>query len=427
MAWQDRLREAAYTSPSRKRLTFAYEDVGRQTDKRTTAFEYPNVDGAYVQDNGHGARQYPLRCYFSGDNHDLEATAFEAAVLERGVGRLEHPLYGTFDVVPFGTITRRDDLKTAANQSVVELTFYTTLGAVYPASQAEPRSEILAALGTAPGGFSAAASEEFAATTRLTDASLRQRMKATLQNLLVRSTATFNVVASYGSTPWQSFDQTLQGVTGSLDILVGQPVSLAGSVVGLISTPASVGATITSLLESYAALAESIFSSPAGTPDASIGDGVVLPRRLERITNDFRAADLFAMAAVSGSIQAVLATTFDAKPAAIAAASSVMSLFDRLVAWRDAGFTTLDAVDPGGAYQAMQSAVAMTVGYLVEVSFSLVPERRIKLDRPRTIIDLAAELYGSVDDKLDFLISTNDLSGSEILEIPAGRTIVYYA
>ena len=52
--------------------------------------------------------------------------------------------------------------------------------------------------------------------------------------------------------------------------------------------------------------------------------------------------------------------------------------------------------------------------------------RRVVLDRNRTIIDLAAELYGSVDDQLDFLINSNNLTGSEILELPRGREIVYY-
>jgi hypothetical protein len=50
----------------------------------------------------------------------------------------------------------------------------------------------------------------------------------------------------------------------------------------------------------------------------------------------------------------------------------------------------------------------------------------VVLDRPRTIIDLAAELYGSVDDKLDFLISSNNLTGDQILELQRGQVISYY-
>ena len=78
------------------------------------------------------------------------------------------------------------------------------------------------------------------------------------------------------------------------------------------------------------------------------------------------------------------------------------------------------------AYQQLQEAAALTAGFLVFISFSLKQERRLVLDRARTVIDLAAELYGSVDDPLDFFIASNRLSGSEILELPIGREVVYY-
>jgi hypothetical protein len=94
--------------------------------------------------------------------------------------------------------------------------------------------------------------------------------------------------------------------------------------------------------------------------------------------------------------------------------------------WREGRFDDIEQVDPGGAYQALQAAVALVAGFLIETSFSLSVERRIVLDRPRTIVDLAAELFGSVDDRLDELINNNALTGSEILELPRGKTIAYF-
>lgn len=85
-----------------------------------------------------------------------------------------------------------------------------------------------------------------------------------------------------------------------------------------------------------------------------------------------------------------------------------------------------DLVDTGESYRALQNASALAVGFLVELSFTLAQEHRIILDRPRTLIDLVAELYGEIDPQLDFFINTNDLSGDEIIELPAGREIVFY-
>lgn len=117
---------------------------------------------------------------------------------------------------------------------------------------------------------------------------------------------------------------------------------------------------------------------------------------------------------------------FTTKTEAIQAAETILTQFDDVVTWRDANYEALEQIDTGAAYQKLQEAVAIAAGFLVEISFSLKQERAIVLDRSRTIVDLAAELYGSVDDQLDFLINSNNLSGSEILELPKGREVVYY-
>ena len=106
------------------RFVFDFENVNLSVDKKTTAFNFPDVDGTYVQDLGHTGLRYPLRVFFWGDNYDDISNAFLNSLLEKGIGKLEHPLYGVKDVVPFGSITRRDDLKTAANQAVFEVTFF---------------------------------------------------------------------------------------------------------------------------------------------------------------------------------------------------------------------------------------------------------------------------------------------------------------
>ena len=86
----------------------------------------------------------------------------------------------------------------------------------------------------------------------------------------------------------------------------------------------------------------------------------------------------------------------------------------------------MSITDTGEIYQPLQDAVALSAGFLVQLSFTLVQERRFILQRSRTIIDLVGELYGTVDDQLDFFLNTNDLSGDDIIELPAGREVVYY-
>jgi hypothetical protein len=421
-SWKDRIREAAYVSPSKTRFRIEYEDLERTVTRRGTAYEFPGVNDAYVQQKGFGPRIYPMRCYFSGPNCDRIADAFLLALLEPGVGKLEHPRYGTIPrVVPFGDIGQRDDLKTSANQSVIDVTFWTTLVELYPSEQTSPKNEIEEAL----GDFDVAAAQAFASATALDTLAAQASLKGTIRSALREIRGALEDVSGSVASVRREFDDNFRLINEGLDVLVGQPLLLAQQIINLIRAPARAAAGIRSRLEGYANLAVRMFGSKAGRPqDFPVG---VATSAITRRRNDAAVADLIAMAAVTGSVASSLENDFLTKPDAIKAADEVAAQFDDLVDWRDGVNEEVGAVDTGESYQALQQAVALTAGFLVEVSFRLIPERSLVIDQPTTIINLAARLYGRLDDTiLDLLINSNRLTGSEILEIPRGRKILYY-
>ena len=413
MSWQGRIREAAYTSPSGERITFGYENVSKKVDKKTTGFEFPDADGTFVQDLGHTGRKYPLRVFFWGDDYDQEADAFEAALLERGTGKLEHPIYGTVDVVPFGTITRRDDLKTGANQAVLEITLWETIGLIYPSAQVDPASAVLLSVDE----YNDAVAAEFEEVTDLDSAVDAATFKNDYNALLDEAESGLQSIADTQADVQKQFDTVVDSINRGIDILIAQPLTLAFQTAAMIQAPARALTSITARLDAYKNLANSIISGD---------DAVVTPSTDASSSNKFHTNDLYASTYVTGSVVSAVNNQFTTKTGALEAAETILTQLDDVVNWRDANYQALGEVDTGSAYQQLQEAVALTAGFLVEISFSLKQERSIILDRNRTIIDLSAELYGSVDDQLDFLINSNNLSGSEILEIPKGREIVYY-
>lgn len=423
-SWRDRVRPGAYTSPTGTRIEFQCEAVSREVDKRTTAFGFLGINGEYIQDRGYGARRYPLACYFSGPNCDRIATAFENALLERGRGELEHPLYGTFEVIPFGTITRRDDLKTAANQSVVETAFWTALSSIYPASSLDAISEISSSL----DGFDVVAAQQFDAMVNAASAANATSLKGSIRRFLAETNDAFDSInaATSGGPLFDAIALIHEG----LDTLVGQPLFLAQRLLGLTALPARALNSLLDRIAVYRAMAERLFGLDSGSRSASTQG------QRTRAANSVAAAGLMLSGVVAGLVRSATTARFRTRPEALEAAEEILAMHEAVTAWRDAEYEalgqvgeTIDAgiLDTGSAYQQLSEAVSLTTAYLVEISFTLLPERRIVLDRPRTIVDLAAELYGSVDDRLDFLISTNNLSGSEILELPRGKAIVYYA
>ncbi len=421
---EDRLREGAYTSPSGTRIKYQFTEVRRSANKRGTVFEFPGVDGGYVQQKGFGPRTYPLICFFTGNNHDLEATAFEAALYEPGRGKLEHPRYGEItNVVPLGRIGRRDDLVREANQSVVETTFWTSLENVYPSARGNPKSEILAAL----GAFDVEAAQEYDARSDLLTEASKASTSATILSLLKAVSASLQAVADTTTSVRREFADIQSTINTGIDVLIGQPLLLAQQMSNLVLAPSRALAGIQARLDGYSRLLNSMIGSQAGRLGTELGLGVIQASLRRKRSNDFQVAQHIAMNAVAGAVESVMFNEFDTKPEAIEAAEQVLAMFDTMIEWREQAFEDLEQTDTGGAYQQLQQAVAFTEGFLVEASFTLVPERLITLDRNRTVIDLVAELHGTVDDRLDDLINNNDLTGSEILELPAGKTIRYYA
>lgn len=90
------------------------------------------------------------------------------------------------------------------------------------------------------------------------------------------------------------------------------------------------------------------------------------------------------------------------------------------------GVSIMATVDTGEIYQALENSVALAAGFLVESSFTLIEERTLVLGKSRTFVDLVAELYGELDEQFDFFITTNDLSGDELVELPIGKEVLFY-
>lgn len=405
MSWQDRLRAAAYTSPSGTRFPFSYEDVSLALDKRTSAYNFPDADGTYIQDLGKTGRRYPLRVFFWGDDYDLDAEAFIQGLEESGIGKLDHPIYGSVDVVPFGSIARRDALQSGANQAVIEVTFWDTIGTLYPTAQGDPATAVQTALEE----FKAAGAGQFVEQIDLSTVSQTTALKNRFQTILGVVKSTLDPIAKATDSVGRQMDAIFDSINGSIDTLAADPLTIAVQAVSMVQIAGQAAATIGDRLEAYGALTAALIA----------GDGA-------DTSNDFHTSDLYALSSVTGAVVSAVNNQFQTKPGAISAADALLSLAADVTIWRDGQFEDFGEIDTGEAYQTFQEAVALAAGFLVEISFTLAQERRIVLLRARTIIDLSAELYGEVDPRLDFLIDSNNLSGSEILEIPAGREVVYY-
>ena len=413
MSWKDRIREAAYTSPSGVRVAFTFEDVSSGVDKKTTGFNFPDANGTYVQDLGNTGRRFPLRIIFHGENCDLEATSFEELILEKGYGRLEHPVHGLKTVVPFGAVTRRDDLKSAGNQVVFDITFWETIELVYPLSQIDPSSQVINSI----DDFNNSTAQQFENDTDLNTVVKQQKIKGTFTKSLDAVKSGLNKISKVQADVTRQFNNIYNSINSNINTLIGQPLTLVAQTLQLVQSPARVLTSVTARLEAYKNLATNLVTT-AGVADPSV---------TTENSNNFRVNSVYAYSYISGQVLSVVNGTFNTKTEALEAAEEIISLFETVTDWTDDNLDSLGLIDSGDLYQNLQKAVSYVVGYLIQISFTLKQEKIIILDRDRSVIDLCGELYNNIDDSLDFFILSNKFTGSEIMDgISKGGEIVYY-
>lgn len=401
MSWLDRLKTSAYTAPDGTRIEFKTDDISRNFEKKSTPFEFPDVDGTYVQDNGASGLRYPVEAYFTGDDCDVQAEQFEALLRQKGAGRLELPLYKIADVVPSGTVTRTDAVKTAANVTKISVTFYETTLLVYPVSQVDPESEVL---GGVEDSMGALADEVGGAVDLENPVSL-----ATFKNnLKVLVTSVQNIIAPVQELKAQVMSKvdavltSIDGVGG--DLGVG---SLMTDLLDLMATPSQMFGKIKSTYNAYDAAIKNMLISVQDVPS-------------------FYSTKTASRTMLAGLVVSVVSSEIDTQGSAVEMAESLLQLEESITRWEEEQREQLGIIDASSSYQSLQESVAITAGHLVQMSFTLKKERKIIVTRNRSLIDIVAELYGTVDEKLDFFIDSNSLTGSEILEIPKGREVVYY-
>jgi hypothetical protein len=404
--WELRLKEAAYISPGGTRIAFQYVDLSRVIERRTAIFQFAGLDGKYVQDNGHDDGTYPMLAFFSGDNHDQFATAFERALIERGRGRLEHPMYGTQDVVPTGSITRTNQMVQAANQTTVAVTFSATLANVYPDLLAIPSSQATRIL----DGWDASVAATFAERVDLDDPVDQSNMAQSVLNALDVSAKTVREISKELASAQLEYDERARAITESIDTLVNAPQNLGFQLIQLIKSPARTAISIESKISGFVDFCEALLST-----DTEDENRVALK-------------NLLVTAGTGAAADSANSTEFQSRPQALGAAEDLIALNASNNAGLDEVFTAFAYVDTGDGFKLNEEAVARISGRLVVDAFELLPERAVVLNTARNFIELCSELYGNVEDTtLQRFIDTNSIAGDEFYMLERGRRIVYYA
>lgn len=458
MAWQDEIGGASYTAPSGKKIEFNFESgLSRKTPLKTAENTFPDVDGAEIQSLGLGGKKFPMTAIFSGGDCLTAASEFEDALCERGVGVLEHPIYGKLNVVPTGEIERSDDLVSSLNESHVKVTFAETI-----VDESFPDGEVAAVddLDAAAVAYEDAAAESFA--DMIETASIDDQLQ--LQSVLKAHTdAIFKGIDKIMAKvdkglettrkiqkKIQTLKKNIQKMLSSVDKMVAAATEIATAIIQIARLPSEIAIDAMAKIEGYATIATSILNNvkkdPVGAAalknqfaatSAALG-GIVAANafgvaksalKASKAPADGQAAGGSGSSGAGGSTMArVSGGGFASRADALQTAEQIAALFENYKNYMDAQTAKNAFVDSGESYAALLETVVTSVKIIQTYSFSLPTTRIKKLGRDRQTIEFLCELYGAEGfSRLDEFIMDNKLNADEIVLLPMGREVRYYA
>jgi len=435
------LLEAKYTAPSGKEFVFLWDTkFQKTTELKTGVFTFPDKDGAHVQHQGGGPVSFPMTCIFNGESHVKRANDFEAALHERDVAELQHPVYGIKKVIPTGNISRDNDLVNSINESTVTITFTETITDDPVKLDAVTVDELESSF----EDFSDSAAVDFAENITVENISEQLQIVSTLNtqaDLLSENLSGIDSSPDF-ITSTKELKSNIKIMFNKTENTVKNSLNVARLALNTIKLPSRAIIGITEKIRGYSALVAQITNQFKNDPfginnikNAFSGTRLILNAAVASIATG-AALNIIENAANSapvankeqgGGSNAVSGGILS-RESAIAVAVTLNNLLGTIQNFEDSKIEKNNFIDTNAsAYLTLVEIVHNSINLILNASFSLPMKRIIKLDRDRNIIELCAEIYGSVDNLyIDKLIVENNLNIDDMEIIPMGREVSYY-
>jgi len=477
------IKDARYTSPGGNEYTFAFGNVSRTTELKTSVFTYPMLDGATVQHQGRGAMTFPLACIFHGADCMETATAFEEALYERGVGELQHPIYGTHRVKPTGNIVREDPLVTGMNQSTVTITFTQHLD---EDDELELNEVAANAIDENYDLFENAAAADFAeALASVENVGEQLAVVAALETQaqsIIDNTESLAMSDRRSFADWLASANELKdsirrlydrGISAArrTEAIYVRALNIARLTLRLMKLPSRLAVTLSSKIQGYAALTAVLINQFRNDPFdvaktrnafaaamlglsgavATIASGAAISTAQAAATSGTGSssgpgassrlggaqgagggatAQASAGGASAASDDGTAGTSQNpgtaSREEAVETAARIIDMLETVTAFSDARIAQNIFIDANSvSYINLKTLVIQSAKLIKNASFALPMQRIFTLDRDRQVIELCAELYGTVD-LVDGFIISNNFSIDEIELLPMGTRVMHY-
>jgi hypothetical protein len=411
----DRLKPAAYTSPSGVRTEMRYSSaLEKSFAHKLDSYTYNGINGALIQDLGTAGDTYPMVWYLAGNDYDKESLTFETSLRETGVGTLEHPVYGRKRVV-VGSVRRQDDPINGGGIGAFTIDFRETLeftpeGAKNATEVSETKLE--AANDASVNEFANVALDVLGDVIKFKDDVLGALN--TIANVL-------DDVISASSDAIVLFNQIKRDIETNINTIINFPETLARQIqiMTQLTTTSGGGAS-----ETLIAL---------GTLTSDVTNYEIIGASQSEINRSL-ISELIVGACINSAAIVVQDNSYETKTATFEALDTIQAFLvnaTQLVDEKQTGFNgnifEKQYFSQLDSFQAIMELVNNVKTDLQLRAFDSKLERGFVAGRDYQILELCSLLYNAVDDAtIDFFIDTNSFEDDEFIIVPAGRNVVFY-
>ncbi|MDR2490277.1 MAG: DNA circularization N-terminal domain-containing protein [Spirochaetaceae bacterium] len=426
MSWADRvLDEILLVSPSNVPLPAYWQPNKTNFSRRVAIHEIPHVNGAYIQDMGAGPRKYPITLMYAGENCDLlSKTAENLLYYEQGAWTVVHPTEG-FLRLNLISCKREYDPINSGGMVILE-TEWVAVGLEKENSIGINKIQFIATA--------------CAALAAITIEVVTQTVKIVQRGLLNK----------FVSGQITKINRILDGITLSGDVKNLVNVILnesqhidATNMETFNSLIITAGVTAQTNTEDVSAMAvcnrikdKSIAFCKAIEEQSHIytnlgGNFATL------MVNDAVSNELYAASCIIAFAQTITTNPIQNRDECLVLIEQFNDMYNNFIYEQNIYEQKSSILELSKQYIAFSQSMieleklrSFVISFLLNELFNLKAVRKITLEKPSTLINIAYKYMGAdagtIDEKIATLITSNQLKGKEIILLPKGKTITIY-
>lgn len=408
MSWVEKINyDLIITTGDGKKYKPLWLNANKGVEYNVSEFDFPNVNGTFVDRKRPRGRKFPLEIYFQGDDNIDQASAFEISASDPRPWIIAHPYYGNLTVQP---ISLNFD-NSLHNVTKITGTVAETITENYPKGSISPSDKISADKETLDTTFSVSFANNVQPSTadvnsltentqelysagakqvKLTDQAAEYFNLFNKANAAILNATSEPLIAIQAVKDVINYPSLLQeSVQARLDLFVGQLDLLSFEISNLL-TPSS-----KRIYENNAGILISAMLFSASTP-------------LDN--TDYGNRD---------SVFRVIETLLNAYNSYVEALDSIQT---------ENGGSPESYIPDASSLIALNGLLTFTISNLFNIALNAKQERVIYLEQDSNVILLSHRFYGpSQDDSnIDKFILNNNIGLDELLQIKKGRKLIYY-